>query len=496
LEKLRRYDEALEAMEDLLRDFGQSMPAEAREKAQRKVVELRALVGVIEIEGAEIGAAILVDGRSRGEYPLLGALRVAAGSHLVRVAKAGFEPFEARVDVAGGRSARVEARLRALTRSGRLRVAEQRGRSAVVLVDGGAVGATPWEGQLPVGEHVIVLRGEGELGTPPISVVVELDRTTPLTLEVEELAAQLRVEPSPVNASVAIDSITVGRGIWEGRLRVGAHRAEVTAPGFLPTVTSVTVARGGRKTLAVMLERDPRSPFAQKPSRLFVQATQSALLAPSLGGDIGEALGAGGHVGVDAGYELPFRLAFGLSVGALRLQGTTRGRSAVVRPVDLRQEPSLGPLSVDVDDTIDLRALRVGAFVGFSLGERALISFRLGAGALLGSISDHRSSAPESRDTSPALIGSTSEARAVRGLYLLPEVRAGFAVNAHFTLQACLGLLTVVSFSPAVWDERGEHPAVIRDGSGRVAFGIFTPDTYGDRVLLSISPGIGVRHDF
>ena len=100
-EKLPRYDEALDQVEGVLREFGEAMPRAAREKVQRKVLDMRALVGTLEIDGAEPGATVSVEGRIRGEYPLPATLRVVAGSHVVRVSKPGFEPFEARVEVAG-----------------------------------------------------------------------------------------------------------------------------------------------------------------------------------------------------------------------------------------------------------------------------------------------------------------------------------------------------------------------------------------------------------
>jgi len=153
LEKLQRYDEALAKQEELLRDFGPRMSSDLRDKAQRKLLDLRALVGTIEIEGAEVGSRIVVDGQQRGEYPLLEPLRVSAGSHLVRVVKSGFEPFEARVDVTGGRSARLLARLSALTRSGRLRVTEQQGRPVEVLIDGanGGIRVGGWSSRRSLG---------------------------------------------------------------------------------------------------------------------------------------------------------------------------------------------------------------------------------------------------------------------------------------------------------------------------------------------------------
>src|SRR6185369_14685078 len=166
----------------------------------------------------------VIDGRERGDFPSPAPLRVAAGSHLVRVSRTGFLPFEARVDVAGGQTVRITARLLPLSRSGRLRVADQAGRVLEVVVDGAVVGKTPWEGALAAGDHVVFLRGADDLGTQPVSVPVELDRTATLTLAAEELAAEVRIEPVPVNAGVAIDGVAVGRGIWDGRLRAGPHR--------------------------------------------------------------------------------------------------------------------------------------------------------------------------------------------------------------------------------------------------------------------------------
>ena len=47
LEKLQKYDEALEHFEATLREYGETMPAEIKEAVQRKVVAMRAVVGEI-----------------------------------------------------------------------------------------------------------------------------------------------------------------------------------------------------------------------------------------------------------------------------------------------------------------------------------------------------------------------------------------------------------------------------------------------------------------
>src|SRR5262249_16597318 len=153
---VHRYDEALEMFEALLREFP-SLPADDRNIAEKAILELRALVGRIDLVGAESGASVVIDGRQRGSIPIE-PVRVSVGSHLLRVSKEGFVPFETQVQVTGGQAVRVEAKLGALTRGGRLRVTESSGKSVDVVVDNVVVGKTPWEGTLAVGGHVVLLR--------------------------------------------------------------------------------------------------------------------------------------------------------------------------------------------------------------------------------------------------------------------------------------------------------------------------------------------------
>ncbi|XXX74344.1 PEGA domain-containing protein [Sorangium sp. So ce134] len=113
LRELGRFDEALEMVESLLAEFPALSP-ETRLAAESEAERLRDLVGAVAIEGAEPGAALLVDGRRRGELPLRAPLRLNAGSHRIRVVQEGFEPFEATVEVEARGTARLDLRLRAV----------------------------------------------------------------------------------------------------------------------------------------------------------------------------------------------------------------------------------------------------------------------------------------------------------------------------------------------------------------------------------------------
>ncbi len=312
LRQLRRLDEALEMFEDMLK-FSNLTEAK-RKTAEAAIAELQGQIGTLRIEGAEAGASIVVDGRYRGTLPLAGPLRVGVGTHEIRAFKEGSDPFGTTIEVKGKEEAVVQ--LRSLSTGGRLKVTEQHQRVLEVVVDGIVVGKTPWEGSLSVGEHLVTLRGsldldaipecapgyEGalqgkraaprgnvELGTQPVSVPIRLREVTKLTLTAEALDTSLRVEPTPGGASVSVDSVVVGRGAWEGRLRVGEHKVEVTADGFLPQTRRVSLERRKRQVVKIDLERD-RSAAGFQTKRNVAAGT--AFTVGALGLGVGAVAGA------------------------------------------------------------------------------------------------------------------------------------------------------------------------------------------------------------
>ena len=498
LRKLARFDEALDMFEILLRDFAAAVPADVRVAAQREVIELRGLVGTIEIEQAELGAAIAVAARSRGEYPAPSPLRVGAGTHVVRVSKEGFEPFEARVDVAGKQTERVVAKLRALAASGRLRVAEQSGAALEVIIDGDRVGRTPWEGTLALGDHVLLLRGADELGTVPVPVVVKRDQTTRLTLAAEKLTARLLVNPVPVNAGVAIDALAVGQGRWEGRLRVGLHRIEIAAPGFLPTVREVSLAAGARAVVDVSLARDPSSPFWRKPpppARFLIEVDGAAAVLPSFGGDIAggcagacsAAPGLGGYVALRAGYERSSGLGVGLAAGYLFAAQEVTGRAASIQPVGLT-----GTANGALDDTLAIRrGVFVGPWLGFSIGERFPLHARVAVGPLLAWVNDTRSGSFTPVRPGPSYpVGPLSVSSFTPFVQVAPELRVGYRLTPHFELNLGAEALILVALSEPSWDARRPINA------GSDGIGTFPTERFLGRVLFGIAPGLGARYEF
>ncbi|WP_437931601.1 PEGA domain-containing protein [Sorangium sp. So ce291] len=121
--RLERYVDALELYESALRDFSERLKGEEKRDILLVVKLLHNAVGTIRIVGGEPGATVQLDGVSRGELPLEAPLRVPRGPHALRVVKAGYQPFEQRLDVGGGAAVQVKARLIPLQEAAALEIA-------------------------------------------------------------------------------------------------------------------------------------------------------------------------------------------------------------------------------------------------------------------------------------------------------------------------------------------------------------------------------------
>ncbi|WP_438016041.1 PEGA domain-containing protein [Sorangium sp. So ce315] len=498
LERLHRFDEALDLLEAALRDFSDTMDPKIKDAAQRGVVRLRGLVGTLDIEGAEPGAAIAVDGQSRGEFPLLVPLRVAAGSHSVRVYKEGFEPFEARVEVAGGQTARVSARLHRLRQTGTLQVTEARGRELEVVVDGIGVGKTsaaPLSVPLAPGRHVVHLRGKGCLRSGPASVTVRRNEVELLQLEAKVLKAPLRIAPEPVDARVSIDAVEIGRGPWEGVVCAGKHTVEVAAEGFLPETREVSLRHGEREELSVPLSRDPRSPlWRSPPSLLVMELGTAALIVPSFGGDVAgtchqacrSAVGAGGYGVLRGEYGRSSRLSFGVSIGALSATQKISNRRTTVHIVSER------PMSDDgaLDDVLHLRGLFLGAWAGYAIDAGVPVRLRLGAGGLFGSVSDARRGDFTATSGEAYVTGTYVQTQPARSVFVTPEVRVILPLGRNVELNAGLELPVLFAVSLPRWSEAGTVLA------GSDGLGWFNADALMGGVLVTLAPTVGARFRF
>jgi hypothetical protein len=512
LHALGRFAEAQAMLEALLRDFPDVSGAE-RDAVERELRDIVRSVGTLELRASEPGALVVVDGRERGTTPLPGPIRVSAGSHVVRVYKEGFSAFERRVDVAGAQAVAIDARLAPLELSGRMKVVESRGLPADVFVDHVQVGKAPWEGPLAPGGHIVFLRGEGTLGTQPAPVAVRVNQVEPITLALEPLDCALRVDVEPINASVALDGVAVGRGVWEGKLRCGSHRVEAFQEGFLADTRVVALARDARTSLRVRLERDPSSPLWGSPSgRFAVELDASGWIAPSLGGDVtsscsgacARAPGAGGAVTAHGSYLFRNGLGFGLEVGIAELDQKTTGRAATLAARGIGDNPGVA------DDALRLRGVLAGVAASYKVGDAWPFTLRLGGGALFGTVRDARSGtfttiAGASSPSPVTYRVDATQSASARLLYLAPELSLGRRLGEHWeiALAARAMIFFPVGDAPSWQSDRSVvvtgRPCA--QGAAPPACGtngeaIFPTQSLLGSPLLVLSPGVAATYAF
>jgi len=508
LKLLHRYDESLDMFEILLRDYDKKMPQDARVAAQQALVEMRGLVGVIDIEDAEFDAGIRIDGRNRGTYPSPAPYRVAAGSHIVRVYKEGFEPFETNVDVAGNQVQTVKVRLRKLDldQAGRLRVSEANNRELDVIIDGSVVGKTPWEGALRDGEHNVVLDGEGAWGTQPAIVRVTKGRTETLGLSAEQLEANIKIMPTPAGATVAIDGVSLGRGVWQGKVRTGSHRVEIAADGYVLHVHVVDFAKGTNEPIRVQLDRDPLSPlWKDNRGRVFVEASLGPGIVPTFGGDVvknclqgcSQGVGAGVSAKAHGGYRFPSGFFLGIDVGYMYAWQKVADRDTSLQP------PGFQPQAGTVSDTLSLGGVLVGASAGIRIGKKWPLSLRLGAGAFFGArFRDHRVGTFQTVAQTVGTEMFSAETYSVdmtqyastTALYVEPNVQMAFPLAERLHLQAGIDALILVSPQSVPTWSNADPTSRVRAGSTGQA--VFPEQPLMGSVLVFVAPEVSLRYEF
>jgi hypothetical protein len=391
LRQLKRHAEAYATYTELIAKFSGELGPEEKTSAEAARGELRQLVGELDVTSQPPGAMVVVDGVQRGLTPLSEPLLIDAGTHSVRVVKDGFAAHEEQLSVAGRQKKAVTARLKALLRSGTLVIEEADGAALDVLLDGAVVGTTPFSGFVAPGAHSVALRGQGDRGTPPSSALVKEGETLRLVLRAEALDAELRIEPTPSNARVHVDGVAVGAGVWQGKLRAGTHRIEITAEGHVADRRSIEALRGQRSVFSVALERDLSDPMwkAGFVPHLYLEAAGGPALSRSLGGSAdaacADAAGSGACreqsrpfgflVGARAGYELVRGLGLELSFGYTSLA------EEQTRTVVASADPEIGTLSSDdYRDTTRLSAPFAALSASYRFLEQTPLTVRVWAG--------------------------------------------------------------------------------------------------------------------
>jgi len=240
---LHHFADAYDAYGQLLRDHGPQLSRADRDAVTHAIDELAELSGSVTVTSTEAGASVELDGKPLGATPLGASKRVGLGAHRVVVTKAGFEPFERAVTVESAGAVTVEATLATEVTTGHLAVREQSGDPVDVLVDGKDVGAAPWEGDLPPGDHMLEARGPRFAADARPFTLARKQRLD-IVLDATSTMGHVRITTSPASATIRVDGQEVGTGVWDAEVPPGPHHVDVAAPGAPHAVRDLAVVRG------------------------------------------------------------------------------------------------------------------------------------------------------------------------------------------------------------------------------------------------------------
>ena len=459
LRQLKRNVDALELYERLLSEFGSSVPAQEAAWVRAEIGQLVALAGELELRVNQTGFRATLDGQQQSESRSGAILRVEPGTHTIRVGKDGFETVEQRFSVASGTRKVIQVDLKPLAATGEVVIREETGAVLDVLVDAILVGKTPWRGNLAPGRHSVAL-GNGRLGTPPSSADVKAGATLSLSLRATQLDAQLRIEPMPANAAVFIDGVSVGNGIWAGRLPKGVHRVEVATPGYLLWQRDIQLSSDRPNLVRATLERDTSNPLFRGSSvpRIYVEAMLGPLMAPSLHGDADEKcactdrsrpLGAMGTGRV--GYAFQSGLGVELNLGYMALTETMTRNVVATGEASARQFQSTdyqdsttltGPLAAISASFRGFKATPVTARLGVGIAN--LSSSTSAKGTFRGQVPDPRDAAGPAFDLTTRAEVSELE-RNLLTPFVQTELRVGYRLSKRWSLDAGAALLLMLA---------------------------------------------------
>jgi hypothetical protein len=251
--QLGRLGEAYETYDDAKSTYGTKYGPGEKGLVNARLKELAAKTGWLSIRIADPGAAVELDGKSIGTSPVPALVRVSVGSHEVRVTKAGFAPFVGRAEVPSDGKAVVDVALSVAATQGHVIVHANGNDSLRVTIDGVDVGATPWEGDVPPGQHQIGGRGSMASATPQTIDVVAGARLT-VDLPAASTAAHVQVRTNDGKGLIYIDGGIKGEGAFAGDVTPGPHTIVVSREGYERYEKSLTLGPNETSAETVTLQ--------------------------------------------------------------------------------------------------------------------------------------------------------------------------------------------------------------------------------------------------
>lgn len=456
MNELGRDDEALELYEELLTRFREQLSESDKAAIVPETARLRSVLGSVDVVSKDNGQLVL-DGRPRGQLPLLTPIRARPGKHELVVVRDGYESFATTVEVTAQEATRVSVSLVPLRISGRLRVEGEPG--VELFVDGARLGTLPWEGALAPGDHAVWVTSKDK-GTAPSKLTIVNGQVALLRPMPLPLGPEIVIVASPASTHLRIGEVEISGGRFRGRLPIGRHHVLATETGYFTLDQYLDIDAKGPTELPIRMRVDPNHPRwgSKRPpiGSVWIEALGGVAVGASLDSDAesactrdprfscGEAGPAWGPlVGARVGYEHPSRVSVALMGGYIRLS------QSVTRNFDSSYGPGITS-RYDLEDelTFPTPLVAVGAGYRHPLGGSLELGARLFVGAAFPRSSDTIGGTITAKGRSvPIHTAEADGPTTVADVFVAPEVSLGLRLE-DFRVGLGLGVYAFLLDGP------------------------------------------------
>jgi PEGA domain len=227
--------------------------------------------GTLLISADIIGAEVFVDGKSKGNAPVV-VPNLQPGPHTVEVKKAGAQAWKQVVVVQSGKTKTITANVGAtIVKTGLLKVVCNVP-GAEVYVDGEKKGVCPAsvQGLIP-GDHIVVVKSKGYM-TKSVPFKIVVSQQSLVTVDLEKAKEQLpvgtvRIQSDQPDAMVIMDGKRLGKAPMELKnVRTGLHIVKIEKRGFLAHEEKFTLKKGEAFTITALLKQGGQLKLTSSPS--------------------------------------------------------------------------------------------------------------------------------------------------------------------------------------------------------------------------------------
>jgi hypothetical protein len=251
---LKRYKAAADTLHRAL-EKKKDLPKDDVTAMETALKTIEPFITKVEIVANEAGATIYVDDVLLGTTPFAEHPSVDAGSHVVKIVKAGFLDESRKVTFTTAGANKLTFDLQPTVQRTFVTINIVGAPNASVYIDDKEAGPAPFSGEVEAGRHVIEGRATEFVPTKQsVTLVYKQPATFVLSLAPMRHEGVLRVVAKPEGATIEIDGHLMGRSEWEGPLasKTG-HALVVKKDGYYVYSSEVTLADDQKRSLPITL---------------------------------------------------------------------------------------------------------------------------------------------------------------------------------------------------------------------------------------------------